>query len=429
MTPSLIAAILLSAAAFLLALTAFTLRDFSRRRLEIICDRHNRLDRFSQILIRHERVLLGVDVVTAIVFVCLILVLGRSLALWQLPGTAFEWFELVCRWLVLPAVAVGLLILLPWTLARVVGEKWLFRAWPVLQLGNMLLQPLLRGTLFFDRIVHRLAGVPEPENDEAAVLTEEIRSIVDEGQRGGVIESEAKTMIHRVMELQEDDVADIMTPRTDMVTIPAGATLEEARRVFVCEGFSRVPVIGRSTDDIVGVLYARDLLEHLSNGRPPKSIAEIARDPKYVPETMVIGNLLETMKRDQLHLAIVVDEYSGVAGLVTMEDILEEIVGEIADEYDDIEEEMIHVDSQGRADVDARVHIDDLNERFEYGLPEDGDFDTIGGFAMSEFGRIPKSGESFYWQDIKFTVLDADKRRLHKLRIERLETQVAPKPA
>jgi CBS domain containing-hemolysin-like protein len=142
------------------------------------------------------------------------------------------------------------------------------------------------------------------------------------------------------------------------------------------------------------------------------------REPYYVPETMGIDTLLQTLKRQRVHLAIVLDEYGGVAGLVSLEDILEEIVGEIADEYDLAVAEQIDMISPGVMELDARVHVDDLNERFEYGLPEDGDFETIGGFVFSILGRIPVSGEDFTWQNLRFTVLDADKRKINRLRIE-----------
>ena len=226
-------------------------------------------------------------------------------------------------------------------------------------------------------------------------------------------------MIHRVMELQEEDTAAIMTPRTDMFCIEADSTIEQARERFLEAGHSRVPVIGKTTDDIVGVLYAKDLLRYLHND-PEQTIAlrDIVREPFYVPETTGIDTLLEMMKRRHVHIAIVIDEYSGVAGLVTMEDILEEIVGEIVDEYDTAEDDGIRPIEPGVIEVEARVHIDDLNERFGFDLPEDDDFDTIGGFVYTQFGHIPGQGESFTWRNLRFHVLSADKRKIHHLRIE-----------
>ena len=272
----------------------------------------------------------------------------------------------------------------------------------------------------FDKLVHRLLGLEEPETDDAATITEEIRTAVDEGHREGILESSARTMIHRVMELQDVDVADIMTPRTAMVCIPVESDLEAARQLFLEEGHSRIPVIGKTTDDIVGMLYAKDLLRYI-DAKPDSNhatLADIARDPFYVPETMGIDTLLKSFKRERVHLAIVLDEYGGVAGLVTMEDILEEIVGEIVDEYDLAATEQIHTLSPGVSEVDARAHIDDVNEQLNMNLPSDRDFDTLGGFVFSLLGRIPVAGEQFNWEQFRFTVLEADKRRIVRVRVE-----------
>ena len=224
------------------------------------------------------------------------------------------------------------------------------------------------------------------------------------------------------MELQDEDVAAIMTPRTEMVCVDVESSLDEARWRLIESGHSRVPVIGESTDDILGLLYAKDLLKALpaqrTAGESISVLRDLLREPVHVPVTTEIP-LLELMKRKKVHLAIVLDEYGGVAGLVTMEDILEEIVGEIDDEYDKPEEaEEIHIVSPTVTEVDGRVHLDDLNELFHYGLPEDGEFDTIGGFVFSQLGRVPSVGEAISWKQLKFTVLTADRRKITRLRIE-----------
>jgi putative hemolysin len=416
--------------AFCAAFASYTLRDFSRSRLEEICCRRNDVDRFGIILKRHEQALLVTDVTLILSLIALVTVCLNTFDLGHLPapyhdgeGTIVvvstgEWLVFVTKWIAVIGGAILLLLLLPWTLSRVCGERFLFGIWPIL--GGMLtvLKPYLSFGGKIDRVAHRLAGIPENQDAELTTLTEEIRSVVDEGQREGVLEHEAGDMIQRVMELQEEDVAAIMTPRTDMFTLQVDLSLDEARRRIVEAGHSRVPVIGESPDDIVGVLYARDMLKYSDfNGSAPP-LRDIVREPYYVPETKGIADLLETMKRKHVQLAIVVDEYSGVSGLVTMEDVLEEIVGEIADEYDKAAEEQIRTDGSGHTEVDARVHIDDLNERFDLDLPEDGDFDTVGGFALSEFGRIPIQGESFHWRHWRFTVLDADERRLSRISID-----------
>ncbi|MEZ6126418.1 MAG: hemolysin family protein [Planctomycetaceae bacterium] len=314
-------------------------------------------------------------------------------------------------------------VTLPWTIARVGGEGFLYRSWPVVSLLCRLSSPIWRAALHLDRIMHRVAGLPEPDSHEAAnLLTEELRSVVDESQREGVIESNASSMIHRVVDLYNEDVAAIMTPRTDMITISAATTLRQALPEMIDNGFSRVPVIRDGIDDIVGILYARDLLASLSETdrdvRAERTVGEIAREVLYAPESQGIGDLLEAMRHQKVHMAIVVDEYSGVSGLVTLEDILEEIVGDIADEYDEKEGALVVSHGEGLTEVDARYHLDDLNDEFGYGFPEDEEFDTIGGFALSCFGRIPSAGDEHQWNGLKLVVTEADERRIIKLRIE-----------
>lgn len=423
--------------AFCASLSCYTLRDFSRSRLEEICQRQKNVERFGIILKQHDRALLVTDLILLVSLTALVTLFVQTSGLGDLPAeyvvdgiahaaTTGDWALYLGQWIASVLTAAFLLLLLPWTLSRVCGERFLYGIWPILGSLQTALRPFLQFGRKLDRIAHRLAGVPEEDEADATIFTEEIRSVVDEGQREGLLEREAGTMIQRVMDLQEEDVASIMTPRTDMFTISVEATLDAARQQMVEAGYSRVPVIGESTDDIIGVLYARDMLKYSDfNGSAP-ALKEVVREPYYVPETKGIADLLETMKLRHVQFAIVVDEYSGVAGLVTMEDVLEEIVGEIADEYDEAEEELIKTNGDGHTEVDARVHIDDLNEKFDFDLPEDGDFDTVGGFALAEFGRIPRQGESFQWRSWQFTVLDSDERRLTRISIEAMPSTADP---
>ena len=188
-----------------------------------------------------------------------------------------------------------------------------------------------------------------------------------------------------------------------------------------------MPVVGASTDDIIGILYAKDLLRHLSNGPSSRlTMREVVREPFYVPETIGIDKLLESMKRRHIHIAIVLDEYGGVAGLVTMEDVLEQIVGEIVDEYDTAEDTGIRQTAAGSVEVASWVRIDDLDEQFGFGFPPDEDYDTIGGFMYSQLGRIPKKRDALTWNQLRLTVLEADKRRIHKIRIETAAVGTVP---
>ncbi len=418
------------AAGFLLLLLAgsslacYSLREFSYSRLEDLCQRRGRPDRFRDILEFSE----SAHLVLGLCRMCLTLAI-TALVCWRLGfQTAWPDWQRAAFWgIVLQFFGIALVILIaadlvPWVISRVGSERTLCTFWPLIRLVRQLGSPILGIAQFFDRLAHRLAGRGSPAANEAADLGDEIRTVVDEGRREGVIESDAGQMIHRVMELQHEDVAAIMTPRTDMFCIDVESSLEEARVQLNESGHSRVPVIGDSTDDILGLLYAKDFLKALAPLRPGDPIPvlrDLLREPVYVPMTTQIPSLLELMKRKKIHIAMVLDEYGGVAGLVTMEDILEEIVGEIADEFDDHEHlDPILIVSPTVAEVDARVHLDDLNERLHYDLPEDGEFDTIGGFVFSQLGRVPSVGEVVPWKQYRFTVLTADKRTITRLKIE-----------
>ncbi len=406
------------------ALAYYSLRDFSYSRLEEECRRRRRPKRFRDILDQQESTLFALEFYATFLLLALAILYCRRVGF---PGGDWrfdDWqlWRLLMQYAGFIAVVLTVGVMAPWVLSRVGGEWALCRLWPAMNLARRLNLPVLSVAWALDRLTHRLTGRGSPEADDAAVLGDEIRTVVDEGQREGIIESDAGQMIHRVMELQHEDVAAIMTPRTEMFCMSVESSLDEARLKLIESGHSRVPVIGESVDDILGLLYAKDLLAALEPRRPGEPIPvlrELLREPVHVPVTTQIPALLELLKRKKVHLAIVLDEYGGVAGLVTMEDILEEIVGEIADEFDDPEhQEQIQIVSPTVAEVDARVHLDDLNERLPYNLPEDGEFDTVGGFVFSQLGRVPSAGETVTWKQLKFTVLTADKRKINRLRIE-----------
>ncbi len=403
---------------FFSALQAYSLRDFSRRRLEEICRHRKRESRFGTILRHYEHAILAWEIVFLLSFVVSVLLGARWLQIPLLDLSAWT-LETVGPAVIGASILAALAIVLPWSVSRVAGEPLIYVSWTITSGLMVALKPVLWLCGWGDTIMHRLSGRQEPDNGDAATITEEILTVVDEGEREGVLEQEARTMIHRVMELQEADVAEIMVPRTDMTCVHADLTLQEARKILLDARHSRVPVIGESTDDIIGILYAKDLLNYLSSdGSSSATLREIVREPFYVPETTGIDTLLQMMKTQHVHLAIVLDEYGGVAGLATMEDILEEIVGEIVDEFDDAETDQFRTISTGVIDVDARVHVDDVNERLKLELPDDQDYDTIGGFAFSVLGRIPSIGETFHWERTRFTIQDADKRKIVRVRIE-----------
>jgi putative hemolysin len=407
--------------AFLLSWISFALRDFSRKKLDDLCRLRNRADRFGEILKNHQQAACLLDLFSA---TNIVLLLGLTFTelnhLQPEEGSFAGWTAYLIEVGMIGSIFLISTIILPWTLARVAGESIMERFWPLLKICLAIGRPYLTFLAKIDQIFHRLMGVEEPVEGDTTMISEEILTVVDEGQREGLIEREARTMIHRVIEMREVDASNIMTPRTEIISIPIESTLEDARKLLIDEGHSRVPVIGENTDDIRGILYAKDLLKTI-NGQATGEIPlkDVIRDPLYVPETTGVDALLQTMKTERVQMAIVLDEYGGVSGLVTMEDVLEEIVGEIDDEYDEIEEAGIQIINEHSIHVEGRMHLDELNELVNYDLPEDGDYDTIAGFVVSQLGHIPDPGETVTWKHYRISVLEADKRKILKVQIDR----------
>ncbi len=412
---------------FLSAVACHSLRSFSRNRLDEICEKNGTPDRFLEILRTWDTVLVGAQTVLVIFSVALVAI---AVSAWDLvpavdarPKAGVEWFNLAMKWLCLIVILLLTTVVFPRAISNVVGERYLYRTWRMIQAASLPVRPVIWLAAHVDMLLHRLFGMEEPDPNSPETLAAEIRTIVDAGQRAGAIDSNAHTMIDQVMDLKDADVASVMTPRTEMFCLRADLTIQEARQVVLEAGHTRLPLIGKSPDDILGILYAKDLLGYVHEiGDSASPLTDIARGAFYVPETTSVDRLLETMNRKRVHMGVVLDEYGGVAGIVTMEDLLEEIVGEIVDEYDAEETDPIQRVSDDVNEVDARVHIDDLVEEFQYDLPQDRDYDTIGGFVFSHLGRIPKPDETFSWGKLRFTVLDADQRRLLKLRIEHDES-------
>jgi putative hemolysin len=228
-------------------------------------------------------------------------------------------------------------------------------------------------------------------------------------------------MIHAVIELGDQRVHEVMVPRIAMVTLTADATIGEAIDIIVAEGHSRIPVYEDSVDEIVGIVYAKDLLPFLKSGAPePPQLRSLLRTPVFVPESMTVDDLLHELQRRKVHIAIVLDEYGGTAGLVTIEDLLEEIVGEIQDEYDE-EEPMIVKLSDDEARVDGRASVDDLAELFETHVPleDEDEYDTVGGLIYHRIGGVPKPGDQVSVDGLTLTVETTDGRRVSKVLVVR----------
>ncbi len=230
-------------------------------------------------------------------------------------------------------------------------------------------------------------------------------------------DADERELILSVLEFTDTIVREVMVPRTDMITISADASTDEAVDIVLSSGRSRIPVTGETIDHIVGIVFSRDLLEIFDKEQPPRTADEIAHDAYFVPETKQVSELLKEMQANQQHLAIVIDEFGGTAGLVTIEDLIEEIVGEIVDEFD--EEEPMVVEMGDEWIVDARLDVDDLADLVGVDLPSD-EWDTVGGLVLELAGRVPNEGERFEYDGLVFTADTVQGRRVSKVKVARL---------
>ncbi len=285
----------------------------------------------------------------------------------------------------------------------------LVRAWLSLTRPLILLLALLSG--WVKRLTSR-------SSQDRQMLEDELKLMVDLTAEQGGLEQEEKQIIHNIFELSETTVREIMVPRTDIIGIPDGTPLPEVVKIIQESGHSRFPLFRDDLDDIVGILYTKDLLGPLYKFGPEQSLSALAHEVTYVPETKSCDDMLQEFQKRGIYMAIVVDEYGGTEGLVTVEDVMEEIIGEIQDEHD-TEEPMIVWEAADRFLVDGLINIEDLSEELDVDLRGEG-YETLGGFTLSRFGRLPHPGEFFDEQGYRFVISKLSRRRVWKVRIIRL---------
>jgi putative hemolysin len=309
--------------------------------------------------------------------------------------------------------------LVPKTLALAHAERVAISLSGPIELLARVLSPVIAFLTGATRTIARLFGAEV--TNEANISAEELRLIVERGGEQGVLEAEEEQMINAVIELGDRRVHEVMVPRIAIVGLPSTTTLDEAIEMIVGEGHSRIPVYEESIDEVVGILYAKDLLPVLkSSGGPRPSLRSLLRTPVFIPESMTIDDLLHELQRRKVHIAIVLDEYGGTAGLVTIEDLLEEIVGEIQDEYD-VEEPMVVRLSDDEARVDGRAAVDDIEELFDttLGLGDEDEYDTVGGLIYHRIGGVPAPGDRIEVDGLTLTVETTDGRRVGKVLVAR----------
>ncbi|HLL77819.1 MAG TPA: hemolysin family protein [Pyrinomonadaceae bacterium] len=265
-------------------------------------------------------------------------------------------------------------------------------------------------------------GHAEEEEDDNG---DHLQALIDVGEEEGIIEEEEGELIHSIVEFGDTLVNEVMTPRTDIVALPHTATVREARDCVVESKYSRLPVYREQIDNVEGVIYVRDLLQCWAEGREGDPVTPLLRPAYFVPETKPVADLLEEMQKSHVQLAMVIDEYGGVAGLVTVEDILEEIVGEIEDE-DTAAEEIVQIieSGEGHYEVLGSTEVGKIEQLFRMEI-EDDDFTTIAGLVINELGHVPRPGERLTFRGLDVEVLESDERRINRLSLRRAEEKVA----
>ena len=346
-----------------------------------------------------------------------------------IAGSSAQGIALVIVTILLALFTIVFAELVPKTLALANAERVAIALSLPIEFLARALSPLIALLTGITSTIAKVFGANV--SNEAQITAEELRLIVERGGEQGVLEAEEEQMINAVIELGSRRVHEVMVPRIAMATIQATATFDEAIETIVEHGHSRIPVYDESVDEILGILYAKDLLPFLRESAGPRpDLRTLLRTPVYIPESMTVDDLLHEFQRRKVHLAIVLDEYGGTAGLVTIEDLLEEIVGEIQDEYD-VEEPMIVRLSDDEARLDGRASVDDLAELFDtnLGLEDEDEYDTVGGLIYHRIGGVPTPGDRVEVDGLTLTVESTDGRRVGKvLAVRRRDETGGPTP-
>ena len=317
-------------------------------------------------------------------------------------------------------------VVIPWSVAEHAADPTVYVWSIVIRACYIVLRPVLGFARFLEEVVRRLLGADHPDSEEAREA--ELLSVVEEGELAGQFDETERDMIEAVVEFRSSTVDQIMTPRTEIDAIKVSDDLDEVTRICRESGHSRIPVYEGDLDHIVGIFYVKDMLTWISiegggGDRASFDLRSLLREANFVPETKTVRELLAELLAKRVHIAIVADEYGGTAGLVTIEDIVEEVFGEIQDEYEKPDDEppgvSINVEKR-EAEIDARADIDDVNDELEaigVSLPESEEYETVAGYIVTALGRIPVKGDTLTHGGTVITVLEAEATRVNRVRL------------
>jgi len=396
------------------------LKAYSQRRLTELLELRAKADRVEPFIERVPGLLLITGTLRSILGMTVVLLV--LIAIQEQATSMLPWAQYLMAFGIALLVVTIMLVGIPASWGNHHREGLVALSMPLLTVLHQVLTPGVHLLQLLDPPIRRITGADLREEDDHEAIGDDVISMVEQRDKVGAVDDQQKQMIEAIFEFPATTAGEIMTPRTEVHGIELGSTLTEVKEQIIASGHSRVPVYDDSLDNIAGLIYAKDLIRFIGDGHD-FSLKSCLRPAHMVPETKPVHELLAEFKARKVHIAIVLDEYGGTAGLVTIEDILEELVGEIQDEYELTEEppSVIRIDDS-TARVDARMHIDDLNDELSLDLPEDEDYDTIGGFVFSTLGHIPDVGETFEHENLRITVAAAEKTRINQITIEKLTT-------
>jgi putative hemolysin len=415
MHPSLIIAAMLAAALASLFFSTLTyaLRDFTRTRLEERLEHFGKSHLFDAIA----------DHASDLVFVTAVVRLFANILVLVFALRLFHDLEreLWIRYFMAIAVAgfitLFVSVAIPHAAAKYAGETLIAIFAGFLNVLRVVMTPATKIMHFVDDFVRRAAGANETPQPEQ--IQEEILSVVEEGEKEGIVDEQQRAMFESVIEFRDTTAGQIMTARPDMVAIGLPATLSQVKEIIEETGHSRIPIFEETIDKIVGIVYARDLLKYVGVAAPEEfDLRQAVRPAYFVPESKPVRDLLKDFRQRRVQMAIVLDEYGGTAGLVSVEDILEELVGDITDEHEPADPGMLKKINDRTWEADARMAIEDLNRAVGVSLPEDAGFQTLGGFISNTLGSIPAAGTTFENAGAKYTILDAEPQKVNRVRID-----------
>jgi putative hemolysin len=421
--------------------------DFSRSDLKNYCRRRGNIAFFNTVRDRYQAISLASETLCAlagsVVFICLALAVivapaasvasSQSSVVQQNPFGLLKLLQIPAAdengavafsqwWVSLASISLVLLTIgvwIPRALVSVWSSPIIYHTWFFWKGLTWLMSPFTLGVHAVAALAWRLSGREQPAADDEEALEDEIRSIVTAGVRDGLVEEDEWDMIEGVMELGDVDVKDVMTSRSQIDALQVDTSWDAVLKFFNQVRRTRLPVYEKNLDNVIGTLYVKDLLTFLADTGEKNlpELRDILRPMEFVPSTKAVDDLLRDFQKTHTHLAMVIDEYNTVIGLVTMEDAIEEIVGEIIDEDDDEPQEIFMI-TDSVAEVLGRAHIDEVNVALSVQLPEPDEVDTVGGLVVHHLGYIPSVNEQITLDQIRITVVAATKRRIERLRLE-----------